>query len=145
MRVLMDFVTANALFRLYHESLYVHRDARFTYPDESMPPKKPGGGRSGETLAKPACRTHTHQGDGPRASTVNRCLTLTASRGLLALGLRWPDFGRTRILNAANSCASLDGVSALQPACEPLAGVPADLYGSEGRGTRQAPAGARTE
>jgi hypothetical protein len=51
----------------------------------------------------------------------------------LAIGLRWPDFGRTTALNAAACCALLSRISAGQLMYGLVADAPATLYGSDGQ------------
>ena len=58
-------------------------------------------------------------------------LPVGACRGSLAIGLRWPDFGRTTALNAAACCALLSSISAGQLMYGLVVDAPATLYGSD--------------
>jgi hypothetical protein len=50
----------------------------------------------------------------------------------MAIGLRWPDFGRTAALNVAAYCAFVNGIPPGQRTYVPAGEMPETLYGSEG-------------
>src|SRR5262249_60917249 len=52
----------------------------------------------------------------------------------MAIGLRWPDSGRTVTLNTAAYCVLMNGIPPGQRAYEPVGDMPETLYGSEGWG-----------
>jgi hypothetical protein len=67
----------------------------------------------------------------PCGSGVNRVLTVIGRPGRRTIGLRWPDFGRTRPRSVGHCCAQLSSIPAGQLMHAPVAELLADLYRSD--------------